>query len=130
MPSFLGPYSLDDFPGDELLKKINIASVTIDSSDLPGTLNLGDIFPIGTQILQFFIKIKTPFDGNPDLTIGTNSEPIRFAESSLSIDFAEQGIYVAMSFDLIETATQIKCYWSPNGCTVGEMQVYALISDP
>ncbi|NCN09681.1 MAG: hypothetical protein GW938_07540 [Leptospira sp.] len=131
MPSFLGPYSLDEFPEDNLLKKINIVKITIDSSSNPGTYNLGDILQAGTQILQFFIKIRNPFENSePSLTIGTNSEPIKFADSSESVDFSTQGIFVGMSFETLEFASQIKCYWNPNGAINGEMDVYALLSDP
>jgi hypothetical protein len=129
MPTFLGPFSLEDFPEVEFLKKVNLVSAEFSYLQQPGTLNLGDIVLTGTQVIQVLIKVKTPFTGNPSLTIGTNSNPQRFADSS-QMDLSEPGVYLAMVLDTLEMASQIRAFWNPNGANQGEIAVFALITDP
>lgn len=129
MPTFLGPYSLEDFPEVEFLKKINLVSAELNYLQPPGTLNLGDILLTGTKVIQILIKVKTSFDGNPVLTIGTNSNPIQYAESD-QIDLSETGVYLAMVLESLDIATQIRAFWNPNGALQGEAEIFALLTDP
>lgn len=129
MPTFLGPFTLDDFPEDNLLKKLNVAETTIAFSNPAGAFNIGDILQINSVVLQILVRIDTPFDGNPTLTIGDTLVADKWMDI-MGIDLTERGVYLGFCVETLSAITQARSYWNPGGCTTGSMKVYMLISDP
>ena len=129
MPTFLGPFSDTDIEEEIFLKKLSLVNITIDSFSPPGTLNLGDIVLTGTRIVQVLINIKSGFNGSPILSIGTSSDPNRFADSSSS-DLTETGVYLTTPLDTIEVASLIKAFWNPGGASQGSLEIFVILSDP
>lgn len=129
MPTFLGPFTFDDFPEDNRLKKLNVAEAEIDFSNVAGTINLGDILQVNSIVVQVFVRVLIPFNGSPNLTVGDTILADKWLDPE-GTDLSVSGIFLGIAFDTILALTQARVYWSPNGCSVGKLRVYLLVSDP
>ncbi|EMJ62099.1 hypothetical protein [Leptospira sp. P2653] len=129
MPSFLGPFTNEDFPEDNRLKKLNVAEAEIDFSNAAGTLNLGDILQVNSVVVQVFVRVLTPFNGSPSLTVGDTITADKWLDV-YGTDLSLSGIFLGFAFEILTSLTQARVYWSPNGCSAGKLRVYLLVSDP
>ncbi|TGJ99846.1 hypothetical protein EHO57_13885 [Leptospira langatensis] len=129
MPTFLGPFTLDDYPEDNLLKKVNLAEAEIDFSSPAGSFNLGDILQTNSTVVQVLVRVTQAFDGLPSISVGdTVSQDSWLNEDG--IDLSEVGVFLSMVLEKLLTVTQGRVYWDPGGSTVGSLKVFLLVTDP
>jgi len=129
MPTFLGPFNFDEVLEKSLMSNVVLSEVKIESTLAPGSFNLGEILQVGTLIFQVILSVKTPFDGNPSLTVGDTLTQNRFLDSS-QISFSEQGSYFSIPLETIEAVNQCKVYWNPGGSSTGSAKLYLISSNP
>ncbi|WP_241686937.1 hypothetical protein [Leptospira stimsonii] len=111
------------------MKKLNVAEAELDFSNAAGTINLGDILQVNSIVVQVFVRVLLPFNGTPNLTVGDSIISDKWLDNG-GTDLSVPGIFLGFIFETISALTQARVYWSPNGCSVGKLQVYLLISDP
>lgn len=128
MSTFFGPFSNDEIASENRIKNLFISKTEIDFSCPLGTYNVGDLLPLNSIVLEVFLKIDVPFDGNPSLTIGNTTNPSGWFDS-LGIDFLETGIFVSSVFEQNSSTTQGRAYWNPNTCTKGRFTIFLLYSE-
>lgn len=127
MPTFLGPYSFDDFLEDSTLKNLFVSETEIDFSNPLGSYNLGDVLAINSLVSHLFVKVIVPFDGNPSLTIGDTTSVDKWFDTG-GLDLSEAGVFLGVVLEKISSMTQAKIYWNPNLCSKGKVNVFLFSS--
>ncbi|PJZ89547.1 hypothetical protein [Leptospira levettii] len=131
MPTFLGPYSYDDYPTSTPNKPVKISQIKLSYANPLSQVNLGDIVALNGIVIEAIVKVVTAFEGSslPSMTIGSNTLPAKYLTEE-SVDFEVEGIYKKSIFEPVISNEQPRVYWNPNGATAGELLIFLIFSEP
>ncbi|MCG6195655.1 hypothetical protein LFX25_20645 [Leptospira sp. FAT2] len=127
MPTFLGPFSFDEFLENAILKNLFVSETEIDFSNPLGSYNLGEVLGINSLVSHIVVKVILPFDGNPVLTIGDTTSVDKWFDEG-GVDLSEIGVFFGVVLDRIESTTQAKIYWNPKFSSKGKAKIFLFSS--
>lgn len=127
MPTFLGPFENSDISKEIFMKNVSLFESNITHSMQSGSFNLGDVVLTGTVVIQVLVKIKEAFNGNSTISVGTNFNPTEYVRE-IDLDISEPGTYFFPILQELITASQLKVYFTKQGSTTGEAEIFVLIT--